>query len=301
LLADSPLGREVQRILAEHPDGLKKAILLKRLREQNPFAQESHLDEVLANRDTFVERPGDVWVLAGLLAPEDAPERPDAGQQTVVSGLPDPLPIPDLPLDLSSYVVFDLETTGFNEETDGIIQFAALKVVDGEPTEGCNHFVRPIKGLPLSLQQKLRLDTNPGKLEEIRNAPPIEEQIETFREFLAGLPLVAHNGRFDYKFLAQAYKTHLGRELQNPVIDTMELSLLTLPDVASHKLEDLAQELGIDREMVESDIPPNIFRDMRLDLSGESFHDAGFDILFLYLIFPRSVRAPERPVRLASV
>jgi len=287
LHADSPLGLEVQRILAEHPEGLKKAILLKHLRERQPFIQESHLDEILADREVFIERPGGIWMLARLLTAEEAPERPPSAEPPFAATLPDPLPIPPLPLDLSTYVVFDLETSGFDFKTDGIIQFVALKVVDGQPAEGCNLFVRPVKRLPLSLQQKLRLDTNPDKLKTIESAPPIEEQIESMMAFLGDLPLVAHNGRFDYAFLHQACESHLGHELVNPLIDTMELSLLTLPGASSHKLEHLARELGVDREAVETVISPEIFHQMVLDLADESFHDAGVDVLFLYLVFQK--------------
>jgi ATP-dependent DNA helicase RecQ len=285
LRADSPLGLEVQRILAEHTDGLKKSILLKRLRERQPFIQESHLDEILADCDVFIERPGDIWMLARLLRAEETPERPRSAEPPVVASLPDLLPIPPLPLDLSTYVVFDLETSGFDFQTDGIIQFAALRVVNGQPTEGCNFFVRPVKCLPLSLRQKLRLDKNPEKLKVIESAPPIEEQIESMVTFLGDLPLVAHNGRFDHTFLRLACESHLERELPNPLIDTMELSLLTMPGALSHKLEDLARELRVDRKAVDDAISPEILQQMELNLADESFHDAGVDVLFLYLIF----------------
>lgn len=287
LRVDSPLGLEVQRILAEYPHGLKKAVLLKRLRERQPFAQESHLDEILAHREVFVQRPGDVWVLARFLSGQEAPGPPSPAETSLVADLPNPLPISPLPLDLSTYVVFDLETSGFDPETDGIIQFAALKVVDGQPTAACNLFVRPTKPLPLSLRQKLRLDANPEKLQAIQRAPPIEEQIGIIVAFLADLPLVAHNGRFDHEFLRRAYALHLGRDLTNPLVDTMELSLLTLPEAACHKLEDLAAELGADRDTAEMAVPVEVLRQMGLDLSGETFHDAAVDVLFLYQIFER--------------
>jgi len=285
LRLDSLLGLEVQRILSEHPDGLKKAVLLKRLRERQPFIQESHLDDVLAHRDVFIERPGDVWMLSRLLPKEEDTEQVQPVEPLAVSALPEPLPIPSLPLALSAYVVFDLETSGFDYQTDGMIQFAALKVVDGRPVEGRNLFVRPIKPLPLSLRQKLRLDTNPEKLKAIESAPPIEEQIKPIATFLGDIPLVAHNGRFDHAFLCQAYKSHLGRELTNPLLDTMELSLLTLPGIASHKLEDLARELGIDRQADAVALPPDVLCEMELDPADAFFHDARVDVLFLHLIF----------------
>jgi DNA polymerase III alpha subunit (gram-positive type) len=41
-----------------------------------------------------------------------------------------------LPLDLSTYVVFDFETSGFDPETESIIQFAAVRVEGGRVVEG---------------------------------------------------------------------------------------------------------------------------------------------------------------------
>jgi len=66
---DSPLGLEVQRVLGECPDGLKKTLLLKRLRESHPFLQESHLDEMLADPGVFFERPGTTTSDSGISAP----------------------------------------------------------------------------------------------------------------------------------------------------------------------------------------------------------------------------------------
>ncbi len=283
LRPDTPLGLEVQRILREHPDGLKKAVLLKRLRERHPFAQESYLDEILAHRDVFVERPGDAWMLAQFAAKTESPEQPQ--MVSPIRALPDPLPIPPMPLDLSACIVFDLETSGFDDQNDTIIQFAALKVVNDRPVQACNLFVRPIKPLPLSLRQKLGLDRRPEKQHAIETAPLIEEQIRRIVDFLGDLPLVAHNGRFDYGFLRHACRSCLNRELTNPLLDTMELALLVLPGVARYKLEDLGRELGLDSRAIRNAFPPEILQQMGLDLADLSFHDAGVDTLFLYLVF----------------
>ena len=112
---DSPLGQVVKTILEELPDGLHKAELLRRLRQSNPFAQEQHLDEILAHPDVFVERPGQIWVLSRLLEarqPDEAPlaiDEPPAHERYPLDGLP----AVSLPLDLSTYVVFDIETSRF--------------------------------------------------------------------------------------------------------------------------------------------------------------------------------------------
>jgi ATP-dependent DNA helicase RecQ len=58
-----------------------------------------------------------------------------------------------------------------------------------------------------------------------------------------------------------------------------------MPGIASHKLEDLARELGIDRQAVAVALSPEILYEMELDPADASFHDARVDVLFLHLIF----------------
>ena len=59
----------------------------------------------------------------------------------------DEFPKVSLPIDLSTYVVFDFETSGFDPDAESIIQFAAVRVENGQIVEGAtslhgpqNHF-----------------------------------------------------------------------------------------------------------------------------------------------------------------
>ena len=293
--SDSPLAQAVRRLLEANPAGLHKADLLKRLRQSSPFAQEQHLDQVLVDHLVFTERPGQVWVLTQLLEatrpeePASEMDEPPAHQRDPLDELP---PVP-LPLDLSTYVVFDLETSGFDPRTESIIQFAAVRVQEGQIVDGCNLFFRPKKPLPLTLQHKLNLAEDPAKLAAIRQAPTLEAQIQSVVDFLGTWPLVAHNGRFDYRFLSQAMQTHLGRKPANPLIDTMELALLTVPSLPSHSLDELAQRMRVDQDTLTADLRPDVQERMGIDLASGEFHDAAVDVLYLHHIFRRLWKALE--------
>jgi ATP-dependent DNA helicase DinG len=284
---DSPLGRTVQRLLEAEAAGLHKEELLKRLRQGNPFAQEQHLDEILAHPQVFTERPGHVWVLTQLresAQPDELPAEIDEPPWHERDPL-DELPRGPLPLDLSTYVVLDCETSGFDPRTESILQFAAVRVQDGRIVDGCNLFARPTKPLPFTLQQKLNLADDPAKRTAIEQAPPIDVQIGPIAEFLGSWPLVAHNGRFDYRFLSQAMQDHLGRKPANLLVDTMELALLTAPSLAQYSLDALAGHLGVDPGRLTEDLPEDVQQRMGIDPAGGAFHDAAVDVLYLYHIF----------------
>ena len=44
---------------------------------------------------------------------------------------------------MTSYVCFDLETTGLSPERDEIIEIGAVKVVEGKGVDRFMHFVKP--------------------------------------------------------------------------------------------------------------------------------------------------------------
>lgn len=124
--------------------------------------------------------------------------------------------------------VVDVETTGLNTQKDRIIEIAVVHVhPDGSIGETWTTLINP--------QTEVGASHIHGITEEkIKDAPLFEELAPYLYHKLAGLPLVAHNARFDAEFitaeLIRAGLHSFGEEL--PRIDTIELakSLITLPN-----------------------------------------------------------------------
>ena len=86
----------------------------------------------------------------------------------------------------------------------------------------------------------------PGRHEtlraEIEAAPTLLDLWAELQPWLVGPVLVAHNAGTERQQLHQAAPMHRF----GPWIDTLKLSRVAWPDRASHKLEDLSADLGLD-------------------------------------------------------
>ncbi len=147
----------------------------------------------------------------------------------------------DSRLDENIYVIFDVETTGFNAGlSDQMIEIGAVKIKDGEITERFDELINP--GYPI--------DSEITEVTSITNAmligkPSEEEVVKRFKDFIGDMPLVAHNAKFDMSMLEMAYyKYNLG-QLTNPVLDTLEISRTMDRDYSKHSLSALVKRYAI--------------------------------------------------------
>ena len=118
----------------------------------------------------------------------------------------------------AKYVVFDLETTGFSQTHDRIIEIAAIKVEGGIITDSYNTFVNPEMFIPQKITE-LTTITN----EDVVNAPKIEQAMQEFLDFSKDAILVAHNASFDVGMIKANMKRLNIKEINFPVIDTLNL------------------------------------------------------------------------------
>lgn len=149
----------------------------------------------------------------------------------------------DTPLADAEYVIFDVETTGLSAVYDSIIELAAVKMKDGQIIDQFDEFIDP--GKPLSsFTTQLTSITN----EMVHGAKKEAEVLKLFKDFTGDAVMAGHNVSFDMGFVNAGYKRHAITEIQNPVIDTLELSRMLHPESKSHKLDSLTKRYKINLE-----------------------------------------------------
>ncbi len=141
-----------------------------------------------------------------------------------------------------TYVVFDIETTGFSPEKNRIIEIGAVKVADGQITDKFSTFVNPDVPIPFEIEQLTGINDN-----MVLPAPKIEAVLPRFLEFIGDCALVAHNASFDVSFIA--YQAGLlGLPFHPTVLDTVAIARQLLPQLSRFKLDTVAKALKISLE-----------------------------------------------------
>ena len=141
-----------------------------------------------------------------------------------------------------TFVVFDLETTGFSPSKNQIIEIGAVKVVNGSITERFSTFVNPKVPIPFEIEQLTSINDA-----MVLPYPKIDVILPQFLEFVGDAVLVAHNAGFDVGFIGH-YAEALGLPFSPTVLDTVSLARLLLPNLNRFKLDTVAKALNISLE-----------------------------------------------------
>ena len=141
-----------------------------------------------------------------------------------------------------TFVVFDIETTGFSSVKDKIIEIGAVKVENGKIVSRYSTFVNPEVPIPFEIT-KLTSITDAMVID----APKIENVLPEFMEYVGDAVLVAHNAGFDVGFIEENCK-RLGIERKLTSVDTVALARVLLPTLSRYKLNVVAKTLGISLE-----------------------------------------------------
>ncbi|MBM6738963.1 PolC-type DNA polymerase III [Faecalicatena fissicatena] len=141
-----------------------------------------------------------------------------------------------------TFIVFDLETTGFSPIKDKIIEIGAVKVEKGKITERFSTFVNPQIPIPFKITQLTSITDA-----MVLDAPPIEEVLPRFLEFVGDGVLVAHNASFDVSFIEQNCRYE---DIQPDFtsVDTVAMARVLLPTLSRFKLNIVAKALNISLE-----------------------------------------------------
>lgn len=138
------------------------------------------------------------------------------------------------------FVAFDIETTGLSAKSgDRIIEIGAVKIKNGRVIDVFHSLINPEVKLPYMTTELTGITD-----EDLKNSPKLREVLPEFKAFAEGLVLVAHNAKFDIGFI-QHYGAFIDIEFNEPYIDTVQMSRYLLTDLASHKLNCVADRLEV--------------------------------------------------------
>ncbi|MEG7530328.1 MAG: PolC-type DNA polymerase III, partial [Hungatella sp.] len=138
-----------------------------------------------------------------------------------------------------TYVVFDIETTGFSPLKNKIIEIGAVKVTGGIIVDRYSTFVNPDVPIPFQIEKLTGINDN-----MVLQAPKIDQILPEFLAFGEGAAWVAHNASFDISFIAHNAQ-ELGLEFDPTVLDTVSLARHLLPQLSRYKLDTVAKALNI--------------------------------------------------------
>jgi len=143
--------------------------------------------------------------------------------------------IADLPLNRLEIIVVDTETTGLNTRKDDLIQIGAVRIVDGKLLEGDSfeRLANPGRPIPTDSQRFHGITDD-----MVAHAPASGEILQEFLDYVGDAVLVGFNIAFDLAFMNRI------REIRNPTLDTMLLSVGAFPSRQDHSLKALADHFG---------------------------------------------------------
>lgn len=130
---------------------------------------------------------------------------------------------------LESYIVLDIETTGFDFQRDRITEIAAFAYEYGRKVAEYHSLVNPCIQIPPEVVSLTGISQA-----DVQNAPSLKEIAGGFLDFIGDKPIVGHNiVSFDVPFLS----CRLSAPIPNTLIDTLPMARSVFPLLPRHKLD----------------------------------------------------------------
>lgn len=140
-------------------------------------------------------------------------------------------------------IVLDVETTGLDHSREKIIEFAGLKLVNGEIVEEFETLINPEQHIRYS-----SINIHGITEEMVADAPKTGEVIPKIFDFIGDYPIVAHNAIFDFNFLNETSKALYEKELTNHYFDSQQMFREVCPEEKSHGLDMLLKRFSIEEQ-----------------------------------------------------
>ncbi|GAB4364899.1 MAG: helicase C-terminal domain-containing protein [Calditrichia bacterium] len=164
-------------------------------------------------------------------------------------------------LKLSRYVALDIETTGLDYLCEDIIEFGAVRFVDGEIAETYSQLIKPSKPIPAHITRITHISDK-----DVEDAPNFQQASRKITDFIGDDPVVAHNVSFDLPFLEYHLRKArnmggLGEPvrqflvLANDKHDTLLLTKILLPLLPGFSLSKVAEYLEVEHQASHRALP----------------------------------------------
>jgi DNA polymerase-3 subunit alpha (Gram-positive type) len=155
-------------------------------------------------------------------------------------GVPIAVGVTTEPFAETVFIVFDIETTGFNPHKEDLLEIGAVKIQNGKQLAEFHTLVRPGKAISEEIQKLTGITP-----QMTQDAPLPDQALEKFGEFCTGAVLVAHNARFDVGFIKNKMQQYWERPFNPAFLDTLGLARAVWPNFKSYRLNTVAKELGL--------------------------------------------------------
>ena len=140
------------------------------------------------------------------------------------------------------FTAFDTETSGISPSNSRIIEIGAVRFTKDGVLGKWTHLFFPDQILSPFIISLTHITQ-----EMVDAADPISMHIRDFLSFLDSSIIVAHNAQFDLNFLNAECENCSLPVTKNQAADTLQLSRIVYPETSSHKLDYLADYLGINK------------------------------------------------------
>ncbi|MEM7655268.1 MAG: 3'-5' exonuclease [Bacteroidota bacterium] len=170
----------------------------------------------------------------------------------------------------NTLIILDFETTGLSPTLgDRAIEIGAVRLVDGIVTDRFQQLMNPGFRISSFIESYTGITNR-----MLASAPPCEEVMEDFVEFIGDDNLVAHNAAFDKRFL-DAELEEIGRDYAGGLTCSMLIARRLYQRAPSHALGNLVayhQLLAEDvfhRALADSEMTARLWLKMLTDLEEQ--------------------------------
>ena len=143
------------------------------------------------------------------------------------------------------FCVVDIETTGLSSTDDSIIEIGAIMYENGVAVDTFASLLQPKVNELGDYVSPFITNLTGITNEMLDSAPPTEDVLAEFFDFLGDAVIVGYNVNFDVNFLYDSILEHLGEYMTNDFVDILRMAKKLYPDMPHHRLGDMTARFGI--------------------------------------------------------